>query len=111
MAPLRRLIPPLPVARRLVRTAALVWLAARLLGAVLGVMVLTPVAAAAFAGVVLLLTWLDLSGTRERILYANLGIHPVAISAIVLTVVASLEVLVGLAIAALGGIGPVEPPF
>ena len=86
---------PGSLVRRLIVTAAFSWLAARLALGMLGTVTLSYLGTAALAVLVLLLGWLDLRRNSEVILYANLAVSPVHISAVLVTAALILEFVVG----------------
>ena len=76
---------------RIVRNAAVVWLTSRVAIAMVPIIKLSPAATLVFLSLVLVLIWLDMMRTWERLLFANLSVSPVRLTAIALVVVSVLE--------------------
>lgn len=92
---------PAPLVRRLVTTAAVIWLAVRTALAVLGIIYFSGIGAVGIAATVLVVVWLDLHRNTERTLYANLAVSPVHISVLVVLVSIALEIAVAAPISSL----------
>jgi hypothetical protein len=100
---------PASVALRLVRATVIFWFAVHALTFLLGFRDLTPATHAAVIGIVMVLAYLDLRATNERLLYADLGIGPAHVFGTVLTVAVLLEVAASYALAGLVWPGTTEP--
>jgi hypothetical protein len=85
--------PPRAIAFRLVRSSVTTWAVVRLMIALLGIRARPPVGSLVFVVVVAFLTWWNVRRTRERLLYANLGIRRLTALAIVIIVTICLEIL------------------
>lgn len=102
---------PGPLVRRLVLTAAATWMAVRLALGMLGYVQVTLIGAAGVAVATLVVARLDLRRNDEVLLYANLGVSPVPVGLLVVTVALTLEFLVAAPLSLLvGQAAPVPMP-
>jgi hypothetical protein len=69
------------------------WVVARAALALVGMVDLSPVGTAGIVLAVVVLTWIELRVSRERLLYANLAVSPRLVTVVAAVVVLSLEVV------------------
>lgn len=92
---------PGPLARRLVLTGSAAWLAVRLALGLLGYAQVSYMGMLGVATVTLVIAWLDLRRNDELLLYGNLGISPMRMSVVVVSVALALELVVGVPVSGL----------
>lgn len=118
---------PGPILFRVVTAAALLWVVGRVAifllgcvwilqeglslipGALKDLLVLSPLGAATFTGLLVAMTWIDIRTTHEQLLYGNLGIRPLHVSLIVVAVAAVLEGTMAIVVGAALGLATGSP--
>lgn len=81
---------------RLIRQAALIWLAIRGAIALLGAISFTPREVILVTAAVLVISWMDIRWSRERLMIENLAISPLRVSTIVFTSALALDLAAAL---------------
>lgn len=100
---------PRAVLFRLVRTVALVWIAARGALLVLAIVRLSPLGIAGLSLLIPVLTWLDIKASSEHLFLGNLAVMPRQVSMVALVVGFALTLTLEAALAALSIGMPPDP--